>query len=295
MNSLKIKNSIFKILIEIFIPDKKYRSKVKSRWAKLFLKKHVEFAVDNTNIPSNAPKGNQKIIWQYWHQGLEQTPEIINKCFESIKKYHPDYDIRILTFDTIKNYIEIPQKYYDLLEQKKIPIAIFSDVLRLYLLSEYGGIWIDSTIYLTERLSDNILNSDFFVIQKNPKTDPFEDKMPCFFIKANADNRWIHLIKNAIESYWNENDYLIHYFMFEHIVTLLSEANDELKSGWDKMFYQEFLDTVILQNCMFEKYDKERFEEIKSITNIHKLTYKNINDKSIDGTYLGYILEGKNE
>lgn len=295
MNTLKLKNSIFKVFIELFIPNKKYRSKVKSRWAKLFLKKHVGFAVDNTNIPSNAPKGNQKIIWQYWHQGLERTPEIINKCFESIKKYHSDYDIRILTFDTIKNYIEIPQKYYDLLEQKKIPIAIFSDVLRLYLLSEYGGIWIDSTIYLTERLSDNILNSDFFVIQKKPETDAFEDKMVCFFIKANADNRWIHLIKNAIESYWNENDYLIHYFMFEHIVTLLSEANEDLKSDWDKMFYQEFLDTAILQNCMFEKYDKNRFEEIKSITNIHKLTYKNINDKSIDGTYLEYILEGENE
>ena len=83
--------------------------------------------------------------------------------------------------------------------------------------------------------------------------------------------------------------------MFEHFVTMLSEANEDLKSDWDKMYYQEFLDTAILQNCMYEKFDKGRFEEIKSITNIHKLTYKKIGEKLTNGTYLEYILEGKDE
>ena len=33
--------------------------------------------------------------------------------------------------------------------ENKIPIAIFSDILRLNLLKQYGGVWVDSTIYLT--------------------------------------------------------------------------------------------------------------------------------------------------
>ena len=290
MNTLKLKNSIFKVFIELFIPNKKFRSKVKSRWAKLFLKKHVEYAVNNTVVPNDAPKGSQKIIWQYWHQGINSAPEIIHKCVESIKKYHPEYDIRILSFDNIKDYVEIPQRYYDLLEQKKIPIAIFSDVLRLYLLAQYGGIWIDSTIYLTDRLSDEILNSDFFVIQKDPRTDAFEDKMVCYFIKANADNIWIHLIKNAIESYWKENDYLVHYFMFEHFVTLISDANEHLASDWNKMYYINAKNTGILQEHMLKEFDNIQFDKIKTETNIHKLTYKNIKNEEINGTYLEHII-----
>ena len=41
MNTLKLQNTIFKTLIELFIWNKKYRSKIKARWAKLHLKKHM--------------------------------------------------------------------------------------------------------------------------------------------------------------------------------------------------------------------------------------------------------------
>lgn len=273
MNTLKLKNSIFKIFIELFIFNKKTRSKIKSRWAKLHLKEHVDFAIKNTQIPANLNEDNN-IIWQYWHQGIENAPPIIKKCFESVKKYHPECDIRILTYDTIKNYIDLPKKYYDFLEQKKIPIAIFSDVVRLYLLSQYGGMWIDSTIYLTGRIPDNILQADFFAFQKDQKTDSFEDKMTCFFIKAKANNIWIHLIKNAIESYWRKNDYLIHYFMFEHVVTMISDATPELLSDWNKMPYYSADMTGILQKKFFYPFDKEEFEKIKKETFLHKLTYK---------------------
>ena len=289
MNTLKLKNSIFKIFIELFIFNKKTRSKIKSRWAKLHLKEHVDFAIKNTQMPANLDKDNN-IIWQYWHQGIENAPPIIKKCFESIKKYHPECDIRILTYDTIKNYIDLPKKYYDLLEQKKIPIAIFSDVVRLYLLSQYGGMWIDSTIYLTGRIPDNILQADFFAFQKDRKTDSFEDKMTCFFIKAKANNIWIHLIKNAIESYWRKNDYLIHYFMFEHIVTMISDATPELLAEWNKMPYYSANITGKLQDKFFDEFIESDFEQLKNETSIHKLTYKRNITKPISQTYYEHII-----
>lgn len=289
MNTLKLKNSIFKIFIELFIFNKKTRSKIKSRWAKLHLKEHVDFAIKNTQMPANLDKDNN-IIWQYWHQGIENAPPIIKKCFESIKKYHPECDIRILTYDTIKNYIDLPKKYYDLLEQKKIPIAIFSDVVRLYLLSQYGGMWIDSTIYLTGRIPNNILQADFFAFQKDPKTDSFEDKMTCFFIKAKANNIWIHLIKNAIESYWRKNDYLIHYFMFEHIVTMISNSTPELLAEWNKMPYYSANITGKLQDKFFDEFIESEFEQLKNETSIHKLTYKRNITKPISQTYYEHII-----
>ena len=44
----KLKNSIFKILIELFIFDKVKRSKIKARWAKRYLEKYIEVQAEGT-------------------------------------------------------------------------------------------------------------------------------------------------------------------------------------------------------------------------------------------------------
>ena len=53
----KLKNSIFKILIELFIFDKVKRSKIKARWAKRNLEKYLDvqaeeqLSTDNSYLP----------------------------------------------------------------------------------------------------------------------------------------------------------------------------------------------------------------------------------------------------
>ena len=289
---LKFKNSIFKILIEIFIFNKKKRKIIKARWAKKHVRKYVEEAIKNLDINSlqNEICHDSKIIWQYWHQGEENAPLLIKKCFESVKKFHPDYEVKVLSFDTISDYVKLPSKYYDLLEQKKIPIAIFSDVLRLYLLRQYGGIWIDSTIYLTDNLGEDILNSDFMVMQKDVKTDAAENIMSCFFIRSKSNAVLLELIKNSIENYWRDNDYLVNYFIFEHIATLIAFSNNDLQKLWDKMPYYSAENAGILQTKLFDNFDENEFKEIKNLTNIHKLTYKKSFENVGDDSFYNFIV-----
>lgn len=290
MNTLKLQNSIFKALIEVFIWDKKFRSKAKANWVKWHLKKYVNNAIKTTKIPSKIEPSERPIIWQYWHQGIENAPLLIQKCFASLKEQHPDYDIKVLSFDNINDYVTIPKKYYDLLEQKKIPIAIFSDILRLYLLTTYGGTWVDATLYFTDRIPDSILNSDFFVLQKDPKKDNFGDKMSCYFIHAKKDSIWPHLIRNSLENYWDKNDYLIHYFIFEHVVSMLSEATPELKNSWDKMEYKTTENLGHLRKNLYEDFSEEKFEEIKKHSFMHKLSYKVLKDESSGNTFYDKIV-----
>lgn len=289
---LKFKNSIFKILIEIFIFNKKKRKIIKARWAKKHVRKYVEEAIKNLDINSlqNEICHDSKIIWQYWHQGEENAPLLIKKCFESVKKFHPDYEVKVLSFDTISDYVKLPSKYYDLLEQKKIPIAIFSDVLRLYLLRQYGGIWIDSTIYLTDNLGEDILNSDFMVMQKDVKMDAAENIMSCFFIRSKSNAVLLELIKNSIENYWRDNDYLVNYFIFEHIATLIAFSNNDLQKLWDKMPYYSAENAGILQTKLFDNFDENEFKEIKNLTNIHKLTYKKSFENVGDDSFYNFIV-----
>lgn len=65
----KLKNSIFKILIELFIFDKVKRSKIKARWAKRYLEKYIEVQAEG-QLPADE---SHLPIWQYWHQGKENS------------------------------------------------------------------------------------------------------------------------------------------------------------------------------------------------------------------------------
>ena len=86
MNTLKLQNSIFKIIIELFIWNKKARSKAKANWTKWHLKKYVDKAIKETQIENIKTNNERPIIWQYWHQGIENAPLLIQKCIELTKK-----------------------------------------------------------------------------------------------------------------------------------------------------------------------------------------------------------------
>lgn len=86
-----------------------------------------------------------KIVWIYWHQ--DQMPASVSMCLANTKRLNPGYDIRLLGPDTVGRYVpEIPQQLDHVNVEKR------ADWIRLYLMQAYGGIWLDSTIFLTEPL-----------------------------------------------------------------------------------------------------------------------------------------------
>ena len=276
----KIKNTIFKVFIELFILNKDKRAQLKAQWAKKHLQKYVDIAIKEPFKPIINKKNN--IIWQYWHQGIENAPEVIRKCLNSIKRVENDKTINVLTFDTIKNYIELPQRYYDLVNSGKMPIALFSDLLRVYLLEKYGGTWIDATIYLSEKIPQDILNSDFFALQNPPTLKSFTgNKAVCYFLHAKAQSANIQAIKRSLDAYWAENDFMFNYFMFEHIETILMNKTDETKAEWDKMPYFERIDSG-LNLIKYSKYDEKKLNETLYKSWYHKLTYKKYKNEIFD-------------
>lgn len=280
MKFLKIKNNIFKILIELFIFNKLKRSKIKARFAKKHLKEYVDCALKFPFVKQTweeQTREDENIIWQYWHEGEEKAPELIKKCLKSVRKFEGDKKIIVLSFETIKNYVDLPQRYYDLVNSKKMPLAHFSDILRLYLLNQYGGLWIDSTIYLTDKIPFNIIDCNFFVPQKDETEDEQENAMSCFLIRAKKGSANLMALKFALERYWADNDFVLNYFMFEHISTMLSKFSP-CKEEWEKMPALDAKITGELQKIMFEEFNLKSFNDLKEKTGIHKLSYKNIKE-----------------
>ena len=88
-----------------------------------------------------------KRIWTFWDNPL-RIPKTVKMCMMGWRKHHPDYEIVMLTKENYFSYTTIP----DYIASNPIFNASpqhFSDLIRIYVLAEHGGVWIDSTVILS--------------------------------------------------------------------------------------------------------------------------------------------------
>ena len=289
----QIINSIVKICLEIFVFNRRIRRILKGDFAKFYLHKYIDYAVKKSFETKEINEPYR--IWQYWEQGLENAPEIVQACLNSVVKYNPNIERVIISPKNVREYVNIPEFIYKLKEKGIIKLAQFSDILRTYLLVEHGGCWIDATVLLTAPLPQYITNADLFVFKADEKSDLDGLNMASYFISAKPNNKILCQCQNFFEKYWKENNFLVNYFSFLHAFTMIALRNKDL---WEKVPFFSFIPVQQMQSELVKPYSKERFEQLKLMTPIHKLTYKSkvmIKQKNInlEGSLYEAIIEGK--
>ena len=89
-----------------------------------------------------------KKIWTYWNS--EEIPPFVVRCVKNWKRQNQEYEVTVIQPKTMETYIPssvIPVTFKELTPQQQ------ADWIRLYLLKEYGGFWLDASIVLTQSLS----------------------------------------------------------------------------------------------------------------------------------------------
>ena len=123
--------------------------------------------VERISCTPKKDLGTDRIIWQYWGQGYEpeKIHPVVKICFDSVEKFKGDYTLIRLSDENFAEYVDLP----DVVLQKKSTWtpAAFSDILRLALVSAYGGVWLDATIMLTDVLPERYRKMDFFMFQRD--------------------------------------------------------------------------------------------------------------------------------
>lgn len=108
-------------------------------------------------------------IWVCWWQGEKNMPEMVKKCFDNIVKYANGHPVKLITFDNYKDYVQIDKRIVDKVKSGKYMLAHLADLVRVKLLEQYGGLWLDSTILLTENINEDFFHKSFSV--KNTPLD----------------------------------------------------------------------------------------------------------------------------
>lgn len=107
-----------------------------------------------------------KIIHYCWFGG-NPLPELAVKCIESWKKFCPDYEIK--QWDETNFDLHYNDYVWEAFLSKKW--AFITDVVRLYVLDLYGGIYMDTDVEVVKHL-DPFLNHEAFSGFENNENIP---------------------------------------------------------------------------------------------------------------------------
>ena len=272
----------------IFNKDKRVyvRHKYYVKIKKKYLSRYLYALNKKDQFQDNLPIQNNK-LWVCWLQGEDKAPDIVKVCIKNLKNFIPkNMELVILDDNNINNYIKFPDYIYKKRKEGKISNIHYSDILRVCLLAKHGGIWIDATTLLTSEIPNNIINSDFFAFHSQERSKHNNS----WFLYSKHNNHILMIsMKKLLLEYWAHENKLLDYFTYHLFFDLMIENDIILAKEWDKVPIYWDHDCYLLGKELFQKYNKENFDNITKHF-IHKLTYKYNKNISIKGTNLEKIL-----
>ena len=266
------------------------QTKIYSRLKKKNLHLIDKFVHDH---PTPTRGNHRKTIWTIWLQGIEAAPSIVKKCYKSLKQNIIDYEIIVITEENYNQYVSFPEFILEKYRLGIISKVHFADLLRIELLSKYGGTWLDGTVFcsgLIEGKHDFYLNDDLFLYQNlKPGLDGHPTSISSWMMTASSNNNIILLTRELLHNYWKKNNRAVDYFILHEFFQMAIEAYPD---EWSKVIPVSNSAPHILLLRMFDKYDEKIWNVVKEQTPFHKLSYKYIKEKeAIPDTYYSKIIK----
>lgn len=223
-----------------------------------------------------------------WFQGEEQAPPLVKACFRSMRR-HLKQELVVLDEKTLFDWISIPAEIVEKWKRGFIPHAHFSDLCRIELLYQHGGLWFDATDYVTAPVPQYIMNEEFFVFMGGNKIRGCYATIQNCFIRARKGNPLLGIWRGANFAYWKEENSKINYFVHHLLLILSTQVNDTAAAAFGKMPHVDQDPTHALwdSHCA-DPYDKVEYERLTADSFFQKTNYK---DKRLAAMPSGTIAE----
>lgn len=253
----------------------------------MFLYRNLEKIKDNAknNLEQiKATKGNKIKVFTYWDSS-DDLPPIIKLCQESLKKYinKDKFELIILNKESYKEWTTF--RFEDI--NAKLGQAHLTDILRLKLLEQWGGFWLDATCLLTEdfwKATENIRQQEQFLFTY------VTSRTGNWFIYSQPNNYIISMILSALLLWWDTQKYLTNYFMFHDIVEMFYWVDPEYRQHWNSMQSVHPRNALALLKDYNKKCTEEEFNNLLKGHFVHKLTYKYDKTKVVSDSVLDKLI-----
>ena len=274
---------------------------LKRRYRKIinrFKEKHNEV---DPSFADNYP------IWFLRWDGEDSMPPIVKACYQALKKYSNGHEINLVTKDNLKDYISLPDYIIKKVEKKKLSLTHLSDIIRMCLLSEHGGLWLDSTVLLTEPLPplpEICAHLGFWT----PKDDGAiittcfgaknwiirEGKWLSFCLYSSKHNVLPEFVRELYLAYVKTNRIFIDYFIIDYFISIAYDTLADVRIMIDSVPENNPKPHEIYHRLnLNSEYNKTLFDNMCKSTYFHKLNWKDeFKEYTKDNklTIYGYII-----
>lgn len=187
--------------------------------------------VNCNDIPKN--------VFLLWFQGWENAPWLQTQVRLSWEINNPNWNIILLDDKNIKDYINDIDYIYD--KSKNISYQAKSDIIRLSLLKNIGGVWADATMLCMQPLDnwvyEKVEPAGMWMYHGTGAGMPKEIGPAIWFIVSKKDNYIVNEWKKECDNYWNGNNHNIRYFWLDKWFKKLYYSNNNFKELWSKVPY----------------------------------------------------------
>ena len=243
-----------------------------------YLREFIQKNCKNTQYQTNDIENqdvNSETIWVMWWQGVEGMPPIVRACWNQLNKVSSSHKIILITKENWRNYIQLPNYIIEKVNKGKITLTHFSDIIRIYLLNYYGGLWIDATVWV-EDLPYYCFNNRLFTLHGPGMFPDFISRgewVP-FFLGTNERNyKLFSNINIILLNYWEKHNVLIDYLLIDYLIFLIYNNNNDIFQDINSLKINK--DFYILNSCINNTYVENDFEEMMKKSPLQKLSYKN--------------------
>lgn len=148
-----------------------------------------------------------RVVWTAWLQGETALPPLARRCIDSWRTLNPGWDVRILNAVTAQPFLQradVPPR-----RLAALPMQKQSNILRMRLLTEQGGVWADATTFCLKPLDawlPKCMHAGFFCFR-----DPGPNRLVAnWFLASDQGSRLGTLWRDAHEAFWRDRDYVHH-------------------------------------------------------------------------------------
>lgn len=239
-------------------------------------------------------------IYALWMQGEDHAPPLVKMCLRRWRRLNPDYKLVVLDRKDVEEVLhEFPVRISDL------PAQALSDVVRIKLMSDRGGVWVDATVFPIRPLKvwlPEAANSGFFAFEGYRKPLAVDS----WFLAARPGHLIPSLWWDLVEKYWRKPRKLLDlhgdnwlfnynfdplsffgsaefherdsypYYWFMYMFSHLLHTSNDFSVAWAQVDRRPGSACHLLHNLCDEDphiLDSD-LVSASSVTNVQKLSYK---------------------
>lgn len=275
------------------VPFLTYSQKCQVLWRQLYryVRQRYLTCLDLTDYANTGNPSNGR-IWVMWWQGEEKMPDIIRACYRQLLSVAGGREVNLITEKNYRDWVDIPERILDRFYSGCMSITHLSDTIRCYLLRDWGGLWIDSSVFARDLDFD--WDAEFYTLRTHGQlTDWFSQGDWSTFVLYCRRSGSVLMRNMCIlyERYWSDHDRALVYEMPDYFIRLIYDSSASVRCQIDSV--PDSFDYRTLLGIMNKPYDQEEMDCVLERCPLQKMSYKFKVMPEVDGrvTNFGYLLQ----